>query len=360
MDFRYNQFNNSGSQDGPLFYSNLTKVLDERRILPEIAIIISIENDNNQNIFQFWNSQQLTQFLMGKARVLRINAVRQQETFNMFNQLFPVANLPALFVFGPGSAGPSFKYEGTVPSVDEFIQRYNELPPYQQIFIPRPQFYQQNFAQQQPAANNTTSNNSTTNNNNTTSNNNNNNNEEQEKKKDDKDNWFPRHRLTPKPSTNNNKKENGNVQKNKEDNISKEILVEMAGPDKKVYEQKFSSFDNTVKIYVWASQQIKESTSNFCLLIEPRGDVLPVSNLLLLKQYFPKLNLKAVVKGKKTYQNEGNGFISKVKSFFKDISIFADPDDDYDNFWRTISNEEIQQQQQNRNNNNNNNQQQNR
>ena len=106
----------------------------------------------------------------------------------MFNQLFPVANLPALFVFGPGSAGPSFKYEGTVPSVDEFIQRYNELPPYQQIFIPRPQFYQQNFAQQQPAANNTTSNNSTTNNNNTTSNNNNNNNEEQEKKKDDKDN----------------------------------------------------------------------------------------------------------------------------------------------------------------------------
>ncbi|KAH0785884.1 hypothetical protein GPJ56_010284 [Histomonas meleagridis] len=313
MNFRYGDFGqDENEQDGPLFYSNLTKVLDERRILPEIAIIISVENQNDFVATNFWRNPEIIQYLTGKARVLRINI--SQEAYQQFTQLFPVTALPSLFVFGPGSSGPSFSYSGRFPSVIEFRGQYESLPPYQppltipQTTVPTPT--------QPPEID---------------------------------DNWYPKHRFQsqsnqtqtePKPTPTTEpmsvpkpKKKPAPKPEPKPQSPPTPVEVTLITLNQRTYTEMFMSNDNVVKVYAWAAQKIGQPQTNFNLLVQPNNSPIPQSTLIQLKQYGQKFTVKVTMKNKNNGNNT-NRLIAQIKNFFREISIFADPKDDPTDFWR--------------------------
>ncbi|OHS97105.1 hypothetical protein TRFO_09675 [Tritrichomonas foetus] len=291
---------------------DIMTIMSQRRADPTLIVVISLEEDNDYQAAQFWINQHVKNLLSTKnTKVIRIRKGANQTAFNQFNELYNIQTLPALYVFGPSSAGPSFFYVGNFPQFDEFSQKfsalnYNPTPVFQQPPpTPPPQLFDdeprnRHASPSPPAPSNTFI---------------------------EPDPPKPKHKPKPAPKP---------VEK-PTPKPPVDVSVTMTTPEKKVHSNTFLSTDNCITVRVWASKILGIPHTSYRLIVVPGNYQLPFSDKVFLHQYAPSLQLQVVymTDGKKP-PKEGifSQFFASISDFLSDISIFADKDDDPADFWR--------------------------
>ncbi|KAH0791740.1 UBX domain containing protein [Histomonas meleagridis] len=107
------------------FCNNVTEALNRKSQHPYMTLIVSIETD--QNIMNyFWDNPLVHATVSENFIILRISQLSNQTEITQFSQLFPVSNIPSLFVFGPNSNGVTYSWSDNYPSAQEFYNYFNK------------------------------------------------------------------------------------------------------------------------------------------------------------------------------------------------------------------------------------------
>lgn len=337
--FRYDNFGQDEEdfQNGPLFYSDLFAVMEQRRLNPSNIIIISLEENFNREVQAFWSNTRVLEMLMNRAQVIRISRTRQADTYNQFTQLFPVQARPSLFVFGPNSVGPSFSYAGNFPDVDEFEARFMSFtfsqpvniqiaPPSQRTpdinidDMPRNRSHPR--PQRPTSANQITI--------------------EREEPPPRQASEPPRRNLSPQNISNAIPPVQSPPQQQNRDQVNQNqarsqqrVAVRVEQPNNAVIVRGFKSNESVLAIFNWVSHIIGQPHTHYELRIQPNNELLPLNDRVLISTYAPELNLKLILKKNPSvpmpniFKSIWNYFLYALDM----ISPFADLDDDPNDFW---------------------------
>lgn len=344
-NFRFYGFGQDSSQPNSIFYNDVFLLMNQRRSNPTISILISIENENDFIANSFWADNRVIELLTNAgAKAIRIKKESQQTEYQQFNELFHVNSFPSLYVFGPSSSAPSFIYSDTYPDYQKFASDFSTLtytpaPIFQPPQPSQPQTSQEQQPQQLP--NQQPENTSLS----------------QSKPPEQQNTSQPTPQHTeqkqpqqPKQSTQQShnlinedeyvrrrtKTQPQQQQKPKKEVSEIPIEVTVTTHDKKVHTDTFKSTDNCLTIRVWVSKLIGKPHTEYKLIVIPGDFILPLSDRVFLRQYAPKLNLRVELIGANNQQKRSsNKFLQTIRNFIENISIFADPEDDPADFWRT-------------------------
>lgn len=324
MNFRYAELGNEEQGNGPLFFKDLLAVLEDRRQNPNSCLIISVEDDDDRAAQFFWTNSVITGNLMMRARVIRIKKQLDLLIYEQFSEMQPINALPSIFVFGPNSKGPSFKYEGNLPNPSEFLQRINALD--------CPVMETTALATATPELNSLP-----------------------DPAIIDNEEIRPRF-STPRPKPASVEPENENpkpevVRKSPIKRVqsqpapapkrSVEITVEL--PNGTTQTKGFRPTETVLTVNTWTTSLLPPGT-RFRLLILPDNTPFPKEPFESLAQFEPSVSLKVdtnVAKPKENHRANimanlrNGGFISKILDFLADLSPFADETDDPQDFWKT-------------------------
>ena len=119
MDFRYLHSAPNLPPEGPLFYRNLRSVLLTRYGGSTSSVIISLERPYDPSGNMYWRTQSFESSLTGTAKVVRLED--GTPAAKEFREMFPVKDVPSIFIFGPGDVVPSYTVSGAFPLPDTLI-----------------------------------------------------------------------------------------------------------------------------------------------------------------------------------------------------------------------------------------------
>ena len=344
-NFRFGTFGHENSTNNGLFYTDIGEMMRQRSMNPNISILISIEQDNQPEADVFWKKEEVLSALVAQmAKVTRIKINANQLAFSQFNELYPVTTIPSLFIFGPMASSPSLKYEGSFPNVEEFVARFNDIastrpPVFQpptfptnneteaaetqnntQTSVPKTQSNeslpqqqnQQNVSHNPQITQSATTNQHQTHQQNPTN-----------FQWEDEFDYRPRHRNAPKPKP-------VSAPKPKTPPQEFDIPVVLTTANGKVYSNTFKSTDNCLNVRVWVGSVVGKDHATLTILVTPKNFQLPISDKISLAQFKPKLMLQIPkVKTESIFSK----FSKKFFALFEDFSIFADPNDNFADFW---------------------------
>ena len=107
------------------FCNNVSEALNKKTENPLLTLIVSIETD--QNILNyFWDNPLVQVTVSENFIILRISQLSNQTEITQFSQLFPVSNIPSLFVFGPNSKGITHSWSDEYPSPQGFYDYFHK------------------------------------------------------------------------------------------------------------------------------------------------------------------------------------------------------------------------------------------
>ena len=119
MDFRYLHSAPNRPPEGPLFYTNLRSVLLSRYGGSTSSVIISLERPYDPSGNMYWHTPSLQSSLTGTAKVVRLED--GTPAAKEFREMFPVKEVPSIFLFGPGDVVPSYTVSSAFPLPDTLI-----------------------------------------------------------------------------------------------------------------------------------------------------------------------------------------------------------------------------------------------
>lgn len=327
----------------PPFFSDIVAIMEDRRQNPNQVLIVSLEEDDDQDIKKFWHIYDVVSTVMNKAKVVRIQHRLQQTLYLLFTDDFPTSALPTIYVFGPNSLTPTYTYSGHIPHPMEFIAHFNqlnapiisygplanavpELKPFDPFAdmsnndvrnrntapatpsvespAPKPEPQQEKVAKPAPKPRYI---------------------EEDDEVETDP---FLAAAAKPKPKPKPKPVQSQPVQPPKP-----KIVVTVLTPDGNEAVQEFSVTQPMLMVHKWV-QKLLVQGGNYKLKIIPSGEELPNNPLENLQQYAPALKLKLEVE-RKLIPEFNFGIFRKLKDILSDYTPFADKADDPYDFWKT-------------------------
>lgn len=325
MQFRYSRVQEvDRRQDGPIFYSNLQKLMMERMLHPREIMIVSFERPVI-NPHPIWSDPELSGMIQRDCKVVRIDLNVQEFEWSQFYLLFeksckPNRWQPSIYVFGPGYTHPTYVYNTRMPTAAELCQNIKTLVQEAPKPVIAPE--DQKGTEIESVV----------------------------------DEWIHRPKVKPKEPEAKPTPAPKPVPVEKKAAVEEvaQIPVRMIGPDGKQSLRSFDTTENVVAVRVWVSKVIGQPHTNYKLFIHPGNTELPLNDTILLQKYLPNLTVRVVLNNAPIPKpKQTSGLWSAIRNFFSDLSFIGDAGGDPLDFWRTRApvagpGQPQQQQQQNR------------
>lgn len=293
--------------NGPVFYSDLWAVMQERQQNPNLCVLISLEQDNDPQCKSFWSTKGIYLLLKGKAKVIRLCNGRDSVLFNQFTEFYPVKALPTISVFGPYSKGPSFSFVTNLPTLEEFYANFKSL---NISSAPAPQPVNNSPIRIEIPEN-----------------------EDPilEMRNKTKKPTLP----TPSPPI--EKKEPKTITRAiSQPSVPKRVGFTAHLPTGNQITRAFSMDESINDVYQWVSKYLLQKT-DFKLFVLPSLEPFSEDKSQKVSLYSPQIAIKVVLQEQPFVMPNIGGFFSRFFGFLSDFSIFASSDDDPYDFWRTTA-----------------------
>lgn len=243
----------------------------------------------------------ITQLLNTRAKVCRLQKNSNSENFDQFIDVVHSDTIPAIYVYGPNSNGPTFSYTGRIPEISMFCQQFSSLNiPLRSVTI-GPTKNKPVFASEADARTAVLN------------------------------DFIEDIQHRPRPN---------NAPKPKPHTEARKVTVNIILPDGRTVSREFLFTETVLAVQSFARGQI-EPGATFSLFIDDSGEQLPDDPLLPLAQYAPSLTLRARItktapKPKQANQGPARGFNwipEPIRRFYRYVTPFASVDDNPRDFW---------------------------